>query len=471
MDTNEFRKTAHELVDWMADYLEQIEEYPVKSQVSPGSIYEQIPKEAPEKGEEMNEILADFQSIIMPGITHWQHPSFFAYFPANSSPPSLLAEMLMSTLASQCMLWETSPAATELEERVMEWLGEMIGLPSFFKGVLQNSASECTLIALLCAREKYTNYQSNITGLRTGPLLKVYASAQIHSSIEKAVRIAGMGSENLHYIEADDQFAMDASKLETAILADKKAGNIPCCVIAAIGTTSSTGVDPIKEIAAICKEHNIWLHVDAAYAGTALVLPEYRHFSEGIEEAQSIVFNPHKWMFTNFDCSAYFIRDKDALLRTFSILPEYLKTASHGKVNNYCDWGIQLGRRFRALKLWFVLRNFGQEGIREKLRLHIRLAKDLYRKIEAEPNYEILALLNFNLICFRYKPENISSEETLKALNQKLLQNLNKSGKLFISHTSLNGRYTLRIVVAQTNVEARHVENAWTLIKNYTREL
>jgi aromatic-L-amino-acid decarboxylase len=419
----------------------------------------------------MAQVMADFEKIILPGITHWQNPNFFAFFPANSSYPSVLAEMLTAALGQQGMIWETSPAAAELEERVMEWLKQMCGLPDHWTGVIQDTASASTLAALLTAREKVTGFRVNEEGFLATDKLRVYCSTETHSSIEKAVKIAGIGRKNLIKIPVDENFAMQSSALRDAIEADLEAGFQPLCVIATIGTTGSTAVDPIREIGEICKKHYIWLHVDAAYSGTALVLPEMRHFADGLELADSYVFNPHKWMFTNFDCSAYFVRDPEMLIRTFEILPEYLKTRTRGQVNDYRDWGVALGRRFRALKLWFVIRNFGVEGIRQKVRLHLELAQWLADKIRQSAEFELLAPVDFSLVCFRYLPSGITDEIRINEINERLLQTLNASGKLYMTHTKLNGKYTLRMVIAQTYVEKYHVENAWRLIRETAKTI
>ena len=464
MNNGEFREQAHKLVDWMADYLDNITQYPVKSQVSPGEILEKLPAGPPFHSENMDDIFSDFEKIIIPGITHWQSPKFFAYFPANSSYPSVLAEMLTATLGAQCMKWETSPAAAELEQLVLDWLRQMTGLPADFSGVIQDSASSSTLVALLTAREKATRFDINAKGLRDNRF-RVYCSSEAHSSIEKGVRIAGIGSENLVKIAVDGQYRMIPALLEEKIKEDTARGFRPLCVVAALGTTGSTSVDPLKEIALICRKHNVWLHVDAAYAGSALILPEYRWMSEGVDLVDSFVFNPHKWLFTNFDSSVYFVKDRQALVNTFSILPEYLRTATQGKVNDYCDWGIPLGRRFRALKLWFVLRHYGVAGLQEVLRSHLKLAAEFKQWLEKDGHFEILAPLTMNVVCFRYNPGNLTDDE-LNRLNEDLMQRINRTGKMYLSHTKLAGKFTLRMVIAQTNVDHSHVEEAFHMIRD-----
>jgi aromatic-L-amino-acid decarboxylase len=470
MTPDEFRKHAHELVEWMAGYMENVENYPVKSSVVPGEIFRKIPDNPPAHSEPFNSLMKDFNEIIMPGISHWQNPNFFAYFPANTSPPSILSEMLIATLGSQCMIWETSPAAAELEEKMMIWLRKMIGLPSGFEGAIQDTASTATLAALLTAREKASNFLINNEGAEHAGTLKVYCSDQTHSSVEKAVKICGIGRENLVKISVKEDFSMDPEKLKEAIINDKKRRHIPCCVVATIGTTGTTAVDPLRAIGEICRENDIWLHVDAAMAGTALILPEFQWMLDGREYIDSFVFNPHKWMFTNFDCTAYFVKDAGALIKTFEVLPEYLKTRTRGKVNDYRDWGVPLGRRFRGLKLWSVIRSYGTEGLRDKIRYHIRIAGQLSKMISKETDFEILAPVIVSLVCFRYIPAGYN-EDQINALNEKLNHQLNDSGKLYLSHTVLNGKYTLRMVTAQTNVTLEHVEKAWELIKKTARSL
>jgi aromatic-L-amino-acid decarboxylase len=414
--------------------------------------------------------MSDFDKIILPGITHWQNPNFFAYFPANTSPASVLAEMVIATLGAQCMIWETSPAAAELEEKMMIWLRELISLPSGFEGVIQDSASTATLAAILTAREKSTNFSGNTEGLGKSGILKVYCSEQTHSSAEKGVKISGIGRKNLVKIPVRSDFSMDPEKLKEAILNDKEKGEIPCCVIVTLGTTGTTAIDPLRAIGEICRDNNAWLHVDAAMAGTALILPEFQWMLDGKEYIDSFVFNPHKWMFTNFDCTAYFVKDASLLIKTFEILPEYLKTRTRGKVNDYRDWGVPLGRRFRALKLWSVIRTYGVEGLREKVRNHIGIAAELSEMISKEADFEILAPVVICVVCFRYFPAGYT-ENQINDLNEKLNHQLNDSGKLYLSHTVLNGRYTLRMVTAQTNVTIGHVQNAWRLIKETARSL
>ncbi|MCX6334799.1 MAG: pyridoxal-dependent decarboxylase [Bacteroidia bacterium] len=470
MTPEEFRKHAHELVEWMASYMENVGKYPVKSQVKPGEIFSRIPGKPPLKPEPFNFLMADLEEIIMPGITHWQSPDFFAYFPANTSPPSILAEMIIATLGAQCMNWETSPAAAELEEKMMIWLRDMIGLPANFEGVIQDTASTATLAAIVTAREKATAYTANSEGINSGRILRVYCSEQAHSSVEKGVRISGIGRKNLVRIPVREDFSMDPEKLGKAISSDKKKGYLPCCVIATIGTTGTTAVDPLRPIGEICSKNHVWLHVDAAMAGTALILPEFQWMLDGREYIDSFLFNPHKWMFTNFDCTAFFTKDAESLIRTFEILPEYLKTRTRGKVNDYRDWGIPLGRRFRALKLWSVIRSYGTEGLQEKIRQHIQFAVKLKEMILKEKDFEILAPIVINVVCFRYAPSG-NDEKQLNDLNEKMNHLLNDSGKIYLSHTVLNGKYTLRMVTGQTNVTFDHVEKAWRLILQTARSI
>ena len=471
VDSGSFRKYAHDFVDWMADYLENVEEYPVKSQVKPGEVFSKIPDQPPFESESMDDIFKDFKDIILPGMTHWQSPNYFAYFTANSSYPSVLAEMLTSTMAAQCMVWETSPAAAELEEKVMNWLRDMIGLPDMFEGVIQDTASTATLVALLTAREKKSGYRINEQGFSGMERYRVYCSTEAHSSVEKALKMAGFGRENLVKVATDDALAMRPDLLDEAIIKDRGNGYQPLCVVAALGTTGTSAIDPLHAIGEICESHGAWLHVDAAYAGTALVLPEQRGMIKGIEMVDSFVFNPHKWMFTNFDCSAYYVKDVGALLKTFEILPEYLKTGTRGQVNDYRDWGVQLGRRFRALKLWFVIRDYGVEGIKEKVGSHIQWAGELAGKISKTGSFELFEPQNLGLVCFRYAPPAVTDIAQLNALNHKLMNALNDSGEMYLTHTKVNGFITLRMVIGQTSVTRDHVLKAWERIEKATASI
>jgi len=464
MEIEDFRNHGYRLIDWIADYYKNIEDYPVKSQVNPRDIYSKLPVQAPSQGESFESIMSDFEKEILPGITHWQHPSFFAYFNANTSFPSILGELLTSAIGAQCMIWDTSPAAAELEERVCEWMREACGLPENWDGVIQDTASTATLCALLMAREKHSDFTINRHGFSDMPKYTIYCSTEAHSSIEKAVKIAGFGSEQLIKIPVDDEQAMIPEKLDHQIKLDINAGLVPLSVVAAIGTTGTHAFDPIRAIGEICKKHKIFYYVDAAHAGNATILDEYRWMIDGIELADAYVFNPHKWMFTNFDCSLFYTNDKAALIKTFEIMPEYLKTENDLAVNNYRDWGIQLGRRFRALKLWIVLRNIGLDGIKNKFREHIQLARFFADEIEKKKDFELLAPVPLNLVCFRYHPDDIN-EDQLNDLNQKLEKMINDTGKAYITHTKIDGKYTLRACIGQTNVQKRHVENLLELLK------
>ena len=471
MDTEDFRRHGHEFVDWMADYLTAVEERPVRAQTAPGAIAAALPAAAPEQGEAMEAIFADFREIIVPGMTHWQHPRFFAYFPANSSPPSVLAEMLTATLGAQCMLWQTSPAASELEGLMMDWLRQMIGLPAGFSGVIQDSASSANLCALLVAREKASQWRINEDGAAGGPALVAYCSAEAHSSVEKGAKIAAYGRSNVRQIPVDDRFALLPEALEKAIVADRDAGLVPACVVATLGTTGVGGIDPLAAIGEICRRHALYLHVDAAWAGAALVLPEYRPMIRGIEAVDSFVFNPHKWLATNFDCSAHLVRDPDSLLRTLSILPEYLKSREAASVTDYRDWSVPLGRRFRALKLWFVIRSYGVEGLRALIRRHIALAEEAERWIAAAGDFELLAPRALALINFRYHPGGLDDNAALDELNRRLLERLNDDGRIYLTQNRVAGAYALRLSIGQTRSERRHVEAAWQVIQDTARGL
>ncbi|HRQ13699.1 MAG TPA: pyridoxal-dependent decarboxylase [Promineifilum sp.] len=477
MSPDEFRANGKALIDWIADYYEQIEQYPVLSRVAPGEVRAQLPAEPPTTGEPFAAMMADVERIIMPGITHWQSPNFYAYFPANASFPSILGELLSAGLGVQGMIWQTGPAVTELETHVMDWMAEMLGLPEAFLststggGVIQDTASSAVLAALIAAREKITNYEVRSTNeeetagassLATGndSRLRAYCSTQTHSSMEKAAGVAGVGRANVRAIAVDERFAMRPEALRAAIESDLAAGLRPFFVVATVGSTSSLAMDPVREIGEICREFGLWLHVDAAMAGTAALCPEFRGYFDGVKLADSFAFNPHKWMFTNFDCDCFWVADRAALIRSLSILPEYLVNAAtaSGAVIDYRDWHVQLGRRFRALKLWFVIRHYGVEGLQALVREHVRLAGLFAEWVAADPRFELAAPPVLNLVCFRLR----EGDEASRAL----LEKLNTSGRMYLTHTVLDGKYALRLCVGQTHVEERHVREAWEEIRN-----
>ena len=470
MSGEAFRRHAHELIDWIIDYQERrVEELPVLSQVEPGAVRAKLPADPPEHGEPFESMLRDVEEILLPGITHWQSPDFFAFFPANTSYPAILGELLSSGLGVQGMLWATSPACTELETHVLDWLAGMLGLPDAFRstntggGVIQDSASSATLCAILAARERATKYASNERGLDRR--LVAYASLEAHSSVVKGMRIAGIGRENLRLIETDETFAMRPDLLGERIRQDRDAGLLPFFVCATVGTTSSNAIDPVAEIGSICEREGLWLHVDAAMSGTAALCPEFRHIHNGLEEAASYCFNPHKWMFTTFDCDCFYVADRSALIRALSILPEYLKNKAteSGAVIDYRDWQVPLGRRFRALKLWFVVRHYGVEGLRYHVRRHIELAQRFRSWVEADEQFELAAPAPLNLVCFRHRAGD--------DLNRELLERLNRSGELYLTHTILDNRYALRLCVGQTRTEERHVVDAWRRIQRTAQDL
>ncbi|MDQ4027160.1 MAG: pyridoxal-dependent decarboxylase [Actinomycetota bacterium] len=465
MSAEEFRRHGRAVVDWIADYMNRVEDLPVVSRESPGALRSKLPVHPPEHGESFERMLADVDDLILPGITHWQSPNFFAYFPANSSGASVLGDLLSSGLGVQGMLWATSPACTELETHVLDWLVELLGLPDRFMslgaggGVIQDSASSAVLCALLAARERATNGTSNKAGVNRR--LTVYASTQAHSSIEKAVRIAGIGSDALRFVEVDEDFAMRPDELERMIEQDLFDGATPCMVVATVGTTSSNALDPLRGVGEISRRHNLWLHVDAAMSGSAAVCPEFRFIHDGVELADSYGFNPHKWMFVNFDCSCFYVADREALVGALSILPEYLRNVAteSGTVIDYRDWQVPLGRRFRALKLWFVIRHYGAEGLRQQIRRHVDLAHELASWISDDPTFELAAPVPLNLVCFRH----LGGDDA----NRRLMERLNDSGAMFLTHTKLDDKFTLRMSIGQTNTRREHVEKAWAMIRSF----
>ncbi len=469
MTPDEFRRWGYAVIDWIAEYQRRAESLPVLSNVAPGQIRASLPPTAPSQGEPFDAILSDVEKLILPGITHWQSPNFFAFFPANNSGPSILGELLSAGLGIQGMLWATSPACTELETLMLDWLADMAGLPDQFRsigaggGVIQDSASSAVLCALVAARERATRFESNEQGCNGR--LAAYTSTQAHSSVEKAVKIAGLGRENLRPIEADDRFALRADELAKRISLDRRAGLLPCFVSATLGTTSSNGFDPLPEIGRLCRQEGLWLHVDGAMAGAASLCPEFRHLFAGLELADSYAFNPHKWMFTNFDCDCFYVADRAALINSLSVLPEYLrnKATESGAVIDYRDWQIPLGRRFRALKLWFVIRYYGVEGLRHCIRRHIELAQGFARWVQTSADFELAAPAPLNLVCFRHKAGD--------DFNRRLLDRLNATGRLYLTHAVLHGRFTLRFCVGQTHTEAHHVRQGWQLIQDTANDL
>ena len=469
MDPDAFREHGHAVVDWIADYYRRIESFPVLSQVKPGEIRASLPVSAPQHGEPFEAILGDMDKLILPGLTHWQSPNFFAFFNSNTSGPSILGDLLSSGLAVQGMLWATSPACTELETLVLDWLVPALGLPERFLstssggGVIQDTASSAILCALLAARERAASFRSNQTGV--SGKLRAYASTQAHSATEKAVGIAGVGRDNLRLISTDENFAMDPNTLERAMENDRDAGLIPFFVCATVGTTSSNAIDPLKKIGPICHKFGAWLHVDSAMSGTAALCPEFRYLHDGMEHADSYCFNPHKWMFTNVDCDCFYVADRSALIRTMSILPEFLRNQAteSGAVIDYRDWQIPLGRRFRSLKLWFVVRHYGIEGLQFHIREHVRLAQEFAAWVREDARFELAAPAPLNLVCFRLKSGDGD--------NQRLMDALNRSGDLYLTHTRLNNKMALRLCVGQTNTTERHVQNAWRRIQEEAGKL
>lgn len=469
MTPDQFRTEGKKVIDWIADYYENIEKFPILSQVKPGEIKESLPLSAPQTGEPFDRMMHDVDKVIMPGITHWQSPNFYAYFPSNTSFPSILGDLLSSGLGVQGMIWATSPAATELETRVLDWLAEMMGMPEKFKststggGVIQDTASTSALTAVIAARERATGFSSNEKGIEKK--LTAYISTQTHSSIEKAIKIAGIGRENLRLIDVDEKFSMRPEQLKRQIQEDKAAGFTPFFICAAMGTTSSNAIDPIAKIGEIAQDENCWLHIDAAMSGTAMLCPEYRYHIKGAELADSYCFNPHKWMFTNFDCDVFWVANRQDLINTFSILPEYLrnKATESGEVFDYRDWHVQLGRRFRSLKLWFVIRHYGVEGLQFHIRKHIEFAQKFTVWVNQSDDFEIFVEPPFNLVCFRHKAGN--------DFNMLLMNTVNETGKAYFTHTKLNGQVVLRLSIAQTHTEENNVRETWELIRKTAYKL
>jgi aromatic-L-amino-acid decarboxylase len=475
MDLDEFRRVGHAMIEWAADYLATAERYPVLSRTHPGELTAALPAHAPERGEPMDAIFGDFKDLIVPAITHWNSPMFFAYFAITGSGPGILGELLAAALNVNGMLWRTSPAVVELEDVALGWLRDMLGLPAEFDGTINDTASSSTLYALAAAREAIPGLRARELGLAGRfdlPRLRIYASLETHSSIEKAAITLGIGQQGLRKIPTDSAFRMDPTALRAAIAEDLAAGWRPFAVVATVGTTSTTSVDPVPAIADICGQHGLWLHVDAAYGGSAAILPELRQVLDGCERADSLVTNPHKWLATQVDCSVLYCRKPDILKKAFSLVPEYLRTSEQGGVKNLMDYGNALGRRFRALKLWMVLRYFGQDGLRAALRGHIALARELADSIEAAADFELLAPLPFATVVFRYHPLGTDDEAELEQLNTALLERLNAGGEVYLSHTKLRGQqYALRASIGNLKTEPRHVRRLWDLLQHEARAL
>lgn len=487
MPSAEFRAAGQRLIDWVADYLEHTDRYPVLAQTAPGALRRQLPAQAPEQPESLDTILADFERLILPGVTHWNHPAFFAYFAITGSGAGILGELLSAALNVNSMLWKTCPAANELEEVVLGWLREWLGLPEEFFGVVMDTASVSTLCALAAAREALPELnvrEQGLAGRPEVPRLRLYTSEQAHSSIEKAAIVLGLGQAGVRKIPVDAEFRLRPAALAEAIAEDVPAGWKPFCVVATVGTTSTTSIDPVPAIAEICALHKLWLHVDAAYAGAAAILPERRDVLAGCDRADSIVINPHKWLFTPFDFSAFYCRQPVRLRAAFSLVPEYLRTPEDPQARNYMDYGIQLGRRFRALKLWFVLRYFGRAGIAQRLRQHIRWAQEFAAWVDAHPDFERLAPAPFSVVCFRARPaalqqrlgpagpaERAEVENYLDELNEALLESVNTTGQAYLSHTKLNGRFALRLAIGNLRTTQRHCECVRQLLEDHAARL
>lgn len=463
LSSDELVSQGRVILDWIAAYLDHPEKYPVLSNVRPGDIRRSLPVSPPSTAESIETILRDFESKIIPGITHWNHPAFFAYFACSASIPGILAEMLTATLDVKAMLWKASPAATELEQVATDWLRQMLGLHDGWFGITTDTASIATMLALAAAREARPELEIRERGMagRTDlPRLRVYASTQAHSSVDKGALALGIGLENVVKIDTDDAFRMQPASLAAAIAADRANGHLPLACVATVGTTSTSSIDPVPAIAAICRREQIWLHVDGAYGGTLAVVPEYRHILDGVEDADSLVVNPHKWLFAPFDCSALFVKRPEILKRAFSLVPEYLVTREQDEVVNYMDYGVQLGRRFRALKLWMVIRAFGTDGLAERLREHCALARTFAGWVEASDDWTVTAPVPFSLVCFRHTPTGMSDAEC-DARNEAIMHAVNETGDVFLSHTKLHGRYTLRLAIGNIRTEEQHVALAW----------
>ena len=478
MDKEEFRRFGHELIDWITDYFEHIEDRPVLAQIEPGDLKAQLPKVPPERGEAMEQIIADIDRLIVPALTHWSHPSFFAYFATSTSAPGIFGELLSAAFDNKAMLWRTSPASTELEEVTLDWLRQMMGLDKGYTGFIYDTASVSSMHAIAAAREgvELRIREEGMSGRTDLPLLRVYVSEQAHSSIEKGVITLGLGQKGLRKIPTDAEFRMDVGALEDAIEEDKRNGYVPFCIVATVGTTSTSSIDPVADMIPIGEKHAMWLHVDAAYAGSAAVVPELRHILKGCERADSVAVNPHKWLFTPFDLSVLYCRHLDLLRRAFSLVPEYLRTPEQEKVRSGSDYGVQLGRRFRALKLWIIIRYFGHEGLAARIREHCRLAKLFASWVDESPDWELMAPLPLSLVCFRACPGIEAESEAarngrLDVLNEAIMHGVNATGKALLSHTKLNDNLTLRLAIGNIRTTEKHVRQVWDLLNEQLKLL
>ncbi|PHP65847.1 aspartate aminotransferase family protein [Zhengella mangrovi] len=463
MTPEDFRSWSRKAADWGADYRDTLRDRPVRAKTAPGDIAAQLPPSPPEHADAMNAIMADFERIVVPGMTHWQHPRFFAYFPANAADVSVLAEYLVTAMAAQCMLWQTSPAATEMETRMMDWLRQAIGLPGGFSGVIQDSASSATLAAVLTMRERALAWAGNQAGLSGQPRLRVYASAEVHTSVDRAIWISGIGQDNLVRIPVSGPMSgMDAQALEAAIVADREAGFLPAGVIACTGGTGTGACDDLRTVLGVARGHGLYSHVDAAWAGSAMICPEYRSLWEGVEGADSVVFNPHKWLGAQFDCSAHFIADPESLVKTLAIQPEYLKTHGHDGLINYSEWSVPLGRRFRALKLWFLMRGYGLEGLRERIRNHVAWSQALAERLRALPGFEIVTEPVLSLFTFRLagRPDDAQIA---------FVNRINDDGRIYITQTRVDGRIAIRFQVGQFDATEADVAMAGDVIRELSQ--
>jgi len=473
MSSEEFRRIGYELIDWISNYFEHIEEMPVLSQIEPGDLKAQLPQSPPEKGEPMQAIIADLDRFVVPALTHWSHPSFFAYFATSTSAPGIFGELLTAAFDAKAMLWRTSPASTELEDVALDWLRQMMGLDAGLSGIIYDTASVSSMHAIAAAREGVEQRirEEGMSGRPDLPLLRVYASDQAHSSIDKGIITLGLGQRALRKIPSDSEFRMDASALAAAVDEDKRKGILPFCVVATVGTTSTSSIDPVRQIVDVCEKHALWLHVDAAYAGSAAVVPELRHILDGCERADSVAVNPHKWLFTPFDLSVLYCRHMDLLRRAFSLVPEYLRTPEQEKVRSGSDYGVQLGRRFRALKLWMIIRYFGHEGLAARIREHCRLAQLFASWVDESASWELMAPVPLGLVCFRAcpkvdPPDQKLRQKRLDVLNEEIMHGVNATGRALLSHTRLNDKLTLRLSIGNIRTTEKHVQQVWDLLNH-----